>query len=408
MNSTGTYSGSSAILDQILWQDTQRVFDALAQAEGAARSSAAALAMLTWDILTSLDEEVRLRFMTAVSEWSLPKSLYLFVRYYSLVSLTIQNVQVVVPCIPWLIFQFISTFLVEAAVQIIIILRVYAVYATQPKVMRFMLSGFAIEVVLMAVSLGLSINKVRAGWDCKAADLPTEMVIYSTASIVYESFLFVLMMYKILGGAKDGFSDTTLLNSLVRDGAVAFISVYTIMLTNTILFTMAPSTLVTLGFPWLLATLGTAGPRLILNLRAQHEQNIGSLSSSFDDPHFRIPSHFYSALSLDDVESAVPLRSMPRSRSRPVTFQMGSAAGGSRAGMSRHAHAKDPDESDEESDEEDERVALNARARAGSRDSGMEAGMLRPSGRFSSSSGSDDDDAHTLSPPISPPVVVPR
>lgn len=58
---------------------------------------------------------------------------------------------------------------------------VYAVYAAQRKVLRIMLLGLAVQLATMIVSLGLSINKVRTGWDCKAADLPTEMVLYRSA-----------------------------------------------------------------------------------------------------------------------------------------------------------------------------------------------------------------------------------
>lgn len=43
---------------------------------------------------------------------------------------------------------------------------------------------------------------------------------------MYESFLFGLMMYGILRGGKDAFSETTLVNALVRDGAVAFIAIF--------------------------------------------------------------------------------------------------------------------------------------------------------------------------------------
>ena len=98
----------------------------------------------------------------------------------------------------------------------------------------------------MAVGIGLSIHKVKTGLDCRATDLPTEMVFYrsvpagsclwfshtskyvgnSTASIVYEAFLFGLMMYGVIRGAKEGFSDTMLLNALVRDGAVAFLAIF--------------------------------------------------------------------------------------------------------------------------------------------------------------------------------------
>ncbi|KAI0633044.1 hypothetical protein C8Q77DRAFT_1059067 [Trametes polyzona] len=370
MNTGGRLSDAD-ILNEFLWRDSARVFEALSQAQGAARSSAAALTMLTWDILTTMDQEVSLIWS---SEWTLPKSLYLFARYYSLVSLTIQNVYLAVPCVPWLIFQIMSTFLVEAAVEVIIILRVYAVYATQPRVLHIMLLGFAVQVAIMSVSLGLSINKVRTGWDCRAADLPTEMVLYSTASIVYEAFLFGLMMYGIIRGAKDGFSNTTLLNSLVRDGAVAFLAIFLVMLMNTILFTLAPSTLVTMGFPWLLAILGAAGPRLVLNLRAKHANNVGS-PSTLGDLRFSVPSHFYSALNPDESESEPSASPTSSTQTAPDHGQdMGEGCDGI---------------DDDDEGEEGEHVALNPRRRTSARCGDIEAAYTPPS-------------------PLSPPVPLPK
>ena len=48
----------------------------------------------------------------------------------------------------------------------------------------------------------------------------------STASIVYETFLFGLMMMGVLRGGKDGFGDATLLDIVVRDGTAAFLGVF--------------------------------------------------------------------------------------------------------------------------------------------------------------------------------------
>ncbi|KAI9058733.1 hypothetical protein FKP32DRAFT_1218284 [Trametes sanguinea] len=302
-----------------LSQELQLLFAALSQSEGASRSVAAALALLTWDILTTMDQEVKLIWP---SNWTLPKILYLFVRYYSLVALAIENAQIVIPCVPLLIFQITSTFLVEAAVEVLIILRVHAVYSAQPKIMRIMLFGFAVQVVLMAISLGLSIAKVKTGWYCKTTDLPTEMVIYSTASIVYEAFLFGTMMYGVIRGKKEGFSDTTLLDALIRDGAIAFTAIFAVMILNTILFTLAPSTLVTLGFPWLLAILGSAGPRLILNVRAAHARVISKGSTSFQSPRLTMPAHTYSALDVDDPSSA---GRSPQTTGSSASFERGRA-----------------------------------------------------------------------------------
>ncbi|OJT11319.1 hypothetical protein TRAPUB_12194 [Trametes pubescens] len=86
----GNHLSATEILDQIIWSDTERIFAALSQAQGAARSSGAfpfvhgeqalissrwkvaALAMLTWDILTTMDEEVRVRNVTDLSNESKP------------------------------------------------------------------------------------------------------------------------------------------------------------------------------------------------------------------------------------------------------------------------------------------------------------------------------------------------
>ncbi|TBU39478.1 hypothetical protein BD309DRAFT_969638 [Dichomitus squalens] len=283
----------------MIWDTDQDVFAALAQTEGAARSGVAAFTLLAWDVLTSLDEEIRLIWR---SHWTLPKALYLFVRYFSLFTLILHNIRNNLPCMPWLVFEILATMLVEFAAEVIIILRVYAIYATKMRVLRVMLGGFALQVILMGVSLGVSMPKIMAGFYCKAADLPPEMVLYSTASIVFETFLFSLMMIGVAkSGKRDGFSDTTLVTVLVRDGTVAYIGIFLVMLLNTILFTMAPTTLVLLGFPWVLSIVGVAGSRLILNLRAKHATNLSS-PTSFADINFSLPTHIYSAVYIEEPE----------------------------------------------------------------------------------------------------------
>ncbi|KAI0758944.1 hypothetical protein C8Q74DRAFT_1300993 [Fomes fomentarius] len=292
-----------------LWNFDQDVFATMGLADGAGRSGVAALALLVWDIITTMDDEVNLIWP---SSWTLPKSLYLFVRYYSLIILILHNVRVI-PCGPWLIFEIVSTLLVELAAEVIIILRVYAVYAAQKKVLQIMVAGFVLQIAIIAVSLGVSMPKIVAGFYCQAADLPTEMVLYSCASIVYETFLFSLMMLGVIRGpgAKEGLSDTALLKVIVRDGMMAFIGIFLVMLLNTLLFTMAPTTLVTVGFPWLFAMIGALGARLVLNLRTEHAHNVTS-PSSFTDVSFQVPPHVYSSVRPDDPESGhacFPVRS---------------------------------------------------------------------------------------------------
>ncbi|RDX41611.1 hypothetical protein OH76DRAFT_1411996 [Lentinus brumalis] len=277
-----------------LWRANQDAYAAVGLENSAQRSGVAALALLVWDILTTMDDEVRLIWP---SDWTLPKSLYLFVRYYSLITLIFHNIHVI-PCVPWLFFEIVSTFVVELAAEVIIILRVYAVYGGRRKILRIMLLGFALQLAMMAFSLGVSLPKIVVGPLCRAVDLPAEMVFFSTASIVYETFLFGLMMVGVIRGGKEGFADTLLLRVLIRDGAIAFAGLFAVMLTNTILFTLAPTTLVTVGFPWLLAIVGSAGSRLVLKVRVAHASTVSGPSSELE---CTVPSsHMYSALNLDE------------------------------------------------------------------------------------------------------------
>ena len=48
----------------------------------------------------------------------------------------------------------------------------------------------------------------------------------STASIVYETFLFGLMMVGVTKSGKDNFGDATLMNVLVRDGTLAYVGIF--------------------------------------------------------------------------------------------------------------------------------------------------------------------------------------
>ncbi|OBZ73548.1 hypothetical protein A0H81_06540 [Grifola frondosa] len=274
---------------EVLWQADQEAFHAISQAEGASLSSVAALCLIAWDICITMDDE---------NTVDISSGAIFSLAVYSLIALIVLNARST-ECEPSLIFEIMSAFVLELVVEMILILRIYAIYAAENRVLRIMLAGFAIQIVVTSISLGISIPKIMTGVQCIATVLPVEMVIYSTVSVVYETFLFVLMMVKMIHNAKYGWSDTALMAVLVRDGAGAFLAIFLAMILNTLLFTLAPASLVTVGFPWLIAIFGSAGPRLIMNLRAEHSRSIGP--SSFTDLKFTMPSHIYSAI--DDHES---------------------------------------------------------------------------------------------------------
>ncbi|KAL6297873.1 hypothetical protein BKA93DRAFT_119452 [Sparassis latifolia] len=239
-------------------------FHRLSQAQDVSRSSVAALSFLAWDICVTTDDEVAHLWSTP---WTWSKILYVVTRYYSLVALIVVNTHRMA-CLEWLIFEGISCILLELVVELILVLRLYAMYSGNRKVLFSMMLACGIEFVVMTTSLGVSIPKIMTSPGCIEASLPVEMIIYTIASILCESFLFGLAITRFIKSRRSNWGNVDLLNVLMRDSAWAFGILFCAMVANTLLFTLGPRTLASLGFPWLLAVLGSVGPRLFLNVRA--------------------------------------------------------------------------------------------------------------------------------------------
>ncbi|KAH9947724.1 hypothetical protein B0H21DRAFT_737775 [Amylocystis lapponica] len=270
----------------------------LAQSQEAGRSSVAALCFLAWDICITTGDEVSLIWMTP---WTYPKLLYLITRYYSLIALIVVNTHRMT-CLEWLIFEGVSALILELIVEMMLILRLYAMSVGDRKLLYVIVTTFALEAIIMTTSLGLSIPKIMTSPTCIEASLPTEMVIYTTTSILYESFLFFLTFTRYMRARKGIWPNAGLMAVLFRDGAFVYAVVFFSMVANTILFTLGPRTLASLGFPWLLALLGAAGPRLITGVRATSAQRhppstMGDVQMS--DLYFRVDVDDHD----DDVES---------------------------------------------------------------------------------------------------------
>ncbi|CAL1708310.1 unnamed protein product [Somion occarium] len=238
------------------------------QSQGAARSGIAALCFIVWDTLITLDEEVQFIWLT---HWTPLKLLFFFTRYYAIAILIILNAHPLT-CQQWIIVEGISAVLLELAVEVLLVLRIQAMYSGHTALIRMIVGLLVVQVIVMAVTLGISMPKIMTTENCINTEIPVEMVAYSIASIVYEAFLFTLAVVKLWSARKDGFERTTLLKVLVRDNMWTFAAILVVMIGNTILFTIAPATLAALGFPWALAIFGALGPRLMLNVRREHHR----------------------------------------------------------------------------------------------------------------------------------------
>ncbi|KAJ3531248.1 hypothetical protein NM688_g7600 [Phlebia brevispora] len=290
----------------------------LMQSAEARRSQIAALCFLVWDIVITMDDEVTHIWLTPFQPLKL---LYLFTRYYSasvLITLNARNLS----CQEWVAFEAISAILLEIAVEIILMLRIYAMYAASRKLLRCLIPSFVAQVLIMIASLAVSLPRVMSTPLCIATTFPIEIIAYTISSIIFESFLFGLTVYKFFAARREGWGKKSLLTVLVRDSVWAFAVVLIAMISNTLFFTLAPATLAALGFPFLLAILGTLGPRLVLNVRIQHARNSVTDDESVD---LSLPASIYSPVNTSDIDLPSHTDSSRRSRiSRPSWLRFSS------------------------------------------------------------------------------------
>lgn len=232
-----------------------------------------------------------------MTAWSPPKVLYFLTRYYSLIALIILQAHRMT-CRQWIVFEGVSALILELSVEIMLILRLYALYTGNKPIARLMVILFATEGIVMLTMLGISIPRIMTSAGCVEADIPVELVAYSITSILFETFLFTLTIRRYLQARKAGWGNIDLLAVLFRDGAWAFAVIFAVMVINTVLFALGPRTLAALGFPWLLAILGVVGPRLMLNVREINQRHAPPSSPGDMDTGFTI----YDPLNIDDPD----------------------------------------------------------------------------------------------------------
>ncbi|KAH9920983.1 hypothetical protein B0H21DRAFT_767233 [Amylocystis lapponica] len=228
--------------------------DTVFLAQEVGRGSAAALCLLAWDICITTGDEVSLIWMTP---WTCPNLLYLIARYYSLIAVIVLNTHRMTH-VEWLIFEGVSALILEFTVEMMLILRLYAMSVGDRRLLYATVITFVLQAIIMTTSLVLSVPKIVTSSMYSKVSLPAEMVVYTATSILYESFLFFLMFTRYMCARKGSWTNTSLMTVLFRDGAFTFAVVFVAMVANTMLFTLGPRTLASLGFPWLLAVLVAA------------------------------------------------------------------------------------------------------------------------------------------------------
>ncbi|KAI0087533.1 hypothetical protein BDY19DRAFT_994857 [Irpex rosettiformis] len=228
-------------------------------------SEVASVTVLAWDTLITLSDEVELIWK---QRWTPAKVLYLLARYLPLgFQLALLGINTdgttglhftVDQCRKWMIFQAIFLQLVVTTVDIILMIRVFALYNKSRPLLIFLSTIFLAEIAYLSYNLATVTPRLGFAEDCFVRSSPPSFIFYWIVSLVFETLLFVLTLIKFVMAISDGWGKRPVMQEFVRDVT---------MVINSALYKSVHSPLAGICFTWLQSVLSFAGSRLILTPR---------------------------------------------------------------------------------------------------------------------------------------------
>ncbi|KAI0686317.1 hypothetical protein BC835DRAFT_470861 [Cytidiella melzeri] len=225
-------------------------------------SEVASVTLLTWDFFITLSDEIDLVWK---QRWTPAKALYLLARYlpwiFQLALLAINTdgttglIFTLDQCRKWMIFQAIILQMVVTTVDIILMIRVFALYNNSRILVVSLSTAFICEISYLSYNLATVTPKLGFAEDCFVRSSPPSFIIYWIVSLAFETVLFVLTLAKFFAAVKDGWGKRPVMREFVQDGTWAYALVFVTMAINSALYKSVHSPLAGICFTWLLSVL---------------------------------------------------------------------------------------------------------------------------------------------------------
>ncbi|KAF7354271.1 hypothetical protein MVEN_01115200 [Mycena venus] len=238
--------------------------------------------ILVWDWLSCLPQEWRTIWKSRAG-WSPIKILYCLVRYYTLVVLVVTDVWFFanwseLSCARYVRILPGIAVLIDLSVELVLALRVYALYGSSKKIGVFL-------IVLIAGFLGVMVAVPILAFDyTRLPSWPGPCIVTGKASIAGSKFIIAfyaspmafdiimtaLTVYKVMDHNRRGGS-SSLMNLIVRDGLLYFFAITSLNLLNVIFFIQPNELIQAINAPMSIQISSVLCCRLILNLRTANE-----------------------------------------------------------------------------------------------------------------------------------------
>ncbi|KAH8087208.1 hypothetical protein BXZ70DRAFT_545077 [Cristinia sonorae] len=261
--------------------------------------------IIIYDHLVTLDLEIQLIWR---SGWSVGKCLFLLNRYYGLGATIFNNYVLFTPTVTdevsyhWLRWQAATGVIIFVLGELILQLRIYAMYFGNRKILTLMATTTISCIVVATTLLMISLVKLQENSHlvpgmsfCAVIKLPKNFYAFWIPVLISETLLCGLALVQ---GLQTFFrlrgvyhTSRELLESLMRDSLLYFVTIFVVYVVNlTIWFSGNPATLeAAVGYA--VTVTCVMGNRLCLNVRGMLQSNSELLSLSKTSPHISFVGH---------------------------------------------------------------------------------------------------------------------
>jgi len=239
--------------------------------------SLAGLVLMLYDHVLTFDEEVRLIWS---ARWTLPKVLFLLIRYLVPVGLIINisemsglgNDWVTTPfCKVWFAVA-ISVGVVTIAIgNFMVLLHIWNLWDRNRRFMLFTMLLFFCTQVTTIVCIAVALTEVIPNTSFSpllklcVLDQRSRIGMLWAPGVVFELVAFISLCWNAMERPRDKKTEFT--KVLYRDGSIYFLLLFTLRLANLLLAFLAPLSLIFLGVFFIWSTTTLTVTRLILRLR---------------------------------------------------------------------------------------------------------------------------------------------
>ncbi|KAF8893906.1 hypothetical protein BD779DRAFT_1504068 [Infundibulicybe gibba] len=235
--------------------------------------SCSLLCFVALEWLVSLPAELSL--IWRLYPTTLIKRLYIFSRYYGLASLigntamTWHIHSLVTPpapiCRSWHVFQFLTLQGLLLSLELVLVLRVFALYNRERGMGIFLFSALAIDMMGMSTCGFLTIARIDFGGACLPKWTPPQVMYYSVLELCFQSLLFTLTIYKQTARPQLRWQHSAIGAIVTRDSLAVFF-LLGVLFVAVILNTVSQNLLCYIGFTLSTALFSSIGCRLTINM----------------------------------------------------------------------------------------------------------------------------------------------